>query len=74
MSLDSAALLLESIVAYNRVKDGDSGDAERDAGGEMQAAAIAHLRLEAGSSVELAELVDGFGETLDEPVDDEENA
>jgi hypothetical protein len=72
MSLATAKELLEAIVAYNRVKDGDSGDAERDAGGEMQAAAITHLRDEAGRSVELAELIDNFGDTLDEYVEEEE--
>ena len=69
MSIETATELLDSIVAYNKVKNGDSGDAEHDAGVDLQNAAIAHLRAEAGSSVDLAELVDSFGDTLDEDVD-----
>ena len=71
MSLYTARNLMEGIVIYNQAKDGDSGDAERDAGGDLQAAAIAHLTEEAGRSVDLAELIDSFGDTLDAYVEEE---
>jgi hypothetical protein len=72
MSLVTAKELLEAIVAYNKVKNGDSGDAEHDAGVELQNAAIAHVRAEAGGSIDLAELVDSYGDTLDEDVDEDD--
>ena len=64
MSIETAKALLGAIVAYNKVKDGDSGDAERDAGGDLQAMAISHLQAEAARNVDLAELVDSYRETL----------
>jgi hypothetical protein len=70
MSLDTAQVLLNAIVKYNKLKDGSSGDAERDAGGELEAAAIDHLRSEAGRSIELAEMVDQVAHSLNEDVDD----
>ncbi len=71
MSMETAKELLKSIVKYNKHKDGDSGDAERDAGGELQTAAINHLRAEAGRSVELAEMFDEFERLLGGDVSEE---
>ena len=72
MSNELAKDLLEAIVVYNRVKNGDSGDAEHDAGVEMQNAAIAYLRSEAINNVDLTDLVASFGDTLDEDVEKDE--
>jgi len=66
MSLKTAEILLGTIVKYNIAKDGPSGDAECDAGGALQRAAIDHLRSEAGHSVELAEMVDQFETKLND--------
>jgi hypothetical protein len=70
MSLATAKELLEAIVAYNKVKDGDSGDAEHDAGNDLQAAAIEHLRDEAVHSADISELVNSYGEILDNDVEE----
>jgi hypothetical protein len=71
MSLDTQRNLLKAIVKYNKVKDGPSGDAERDAGGELQAAAVDHLRNEASFTVvpEVAEMLAEFEPLLDGGVD-----
>jgi hypothetical protein len=74
VSFASATNLLEAIVAFNKVKNGDSGDAEYDAGVELQDAALAHLRAEAdeSASTEKQNQINSFGDTLDNDVEDDE--
>lgn len=74
MSLDTAKELLTAIVKYNKAKDGPSGDAERDAGGDLQTAAMSHLRAEAPVSHGLPRLMAEFEPLLDEAPDPEETA
>jgi hypothetical protein len=52
--------LLKSIAAYNKAHVGDSDDAETDAAFEMEHAALALLRVAAGSNREIACLMEQF--------------
>ena len=67
MSLETAKVLLKSIVRYNQVKDGPSGNAEREAGRDLQTAATDHLLSEGQQSIELADMIVSFAISLNNP-------
>ena len=66
MQFEAAEALLKSIVKFNEVKDGDSGDDEHDAAVELRDDAFNYLLASTGRDVELSELIDRYKLLIDE--------
>jgi len=63
--LDEAKALLESIVAHDKARDGNSNDTEIGAALSLREAALAFVRKTAEQDVALAEMVDEFDHVVD---------
>jgi hypothetical protein len=70
--IDEVKQYLEAVVDYEVAVDGDSDDAELEAGNVMRDAGIALVRVIAGRDIAVAELLDAFDNKADDPLEEDE--